>query len=191
MEKSKDFFKKQYAEITAYGDSIKATMLNIANQTHTSLEGLKYMIKSFDSAYEKVVVRKAFSDFSEMYDIIRFTFIIDEGCYGTMTNKILEMLELENYHIHCINNYWRVSNNPYNGVNVQLEAASGVKIEVQFHTENSFAVKNGEMHKLYERYRMLVNQDSLQEEKAILNKQMMDISANQVVPAGVKMIRRA
>ena len=46
--------------------------------------------------------------------------------------------------------------NPYNGINVQLESQEGQKFELQFHTPESFELKNSqEMHGLYEQARVL------------------------------------
>ena len=86
-------------------------------------------------------------------------------------------------------NYWLDKNNPYNGVNTVVKAPNGQKFELQYHTPESFNVKNGEMHKLYEKHRSLTDGQSA--EGAALEDKMFEISDAMEIPKGIEVIKNA
>jgi hypothetical protein len=53
-----------------------------------------------------------------------------------------------------IYSYWNNNRNPYKDVNCVFLSPHGQRFEVQFHTPESFKLKNGDLHKLYEEYRL-------------------------------------
>ena len=53
-------------------------------------------------------------------------------------------------------NFWVNDSFPYNGVNAKFKNSRNYRIEIQFHTQESFDVKMSEEdHKLYEQRRVL------------------------------------
>ena len=69
-----------------------------------------------------------------------------------MTDTLYE----KNWKIYSLKNYWVNDSFPYNGVNAKFKNSRNYRIEIQFHTQESFDVKMSEEdHKLYEQRRVL------------------------------------
>ncbi|MBD5137655.1 MAG: hypothetical protein HDT39_17240 [Lachnospiraceae bacterium] len=121
------------------------------------LVGLEYRIKSPSSLYEKIYDRAEKVDISEINDLIRYTEVKVKDDLIECTQNTLSELEKKGYIVTKIKNTWLDEKNPYNGINVQLESQEGQKFELQFHTPESFELKNSqEMHGLYEQARVLI-----------------------------------
>lgn len=88
-------------------------------------------------------------------DVARYTVI---GKAETMTKEynsfVAKMLE-KGYNVSAVKNYWNNHSNPYNGINNNFVSPKGYEFELQFHTQESFDLKNGKLHELYERQRVL------------------------------------
>lgn len=97
-----------------------------------------------------------------------------------------DSLENKGYSIVKVKNTWTDVGNPYNGINVQLEAPNGQKIELQFHTQESFELKNSEaMYSLYEQARVLEpNSDEYFE----IEDKMFELSDSLEVPDNIESI---
>ena len=78
-------------------------------------------------------------------------------------------------------------NNPYNGINTTVQASNGQKFEVQYHTDESFEIKNEKMHELYEEQRLISNEKSKQ--YSVLRDKMFAISDNMQVPKNIEVIK--
>ena len=51
-------------------------------------------------------------------------------------------------------NYWKIEDDPYQGINSALRySGANIAFEVQFHTKESYDLKNGRGHELYEKTR--------------------------------------
>ena len=62
----------------------------------------------------------------------------------------------KNWKIYALKNYWTNDGFPYNGVNTKFKNPRNYRIEIQFHTKESFDVKmSKEDHDLYEQRRVL------------------------------------
>ena len=66
------------------------------------------------------------------------------------------------YRIKRVKNTWN-DGAAYKGVNTIIADSYGNEFELQFHTRKSLEVKEGELHKLYERIRKLDREENLQE----------------------------
>ena len=73
----------------------------------------------------------------------------------------------------------------YKGINSNYENADGVVFELQFHTSESFALKNGKLHELYERYREI---ETTQERKEEIVREMIKLTSNLKVPKNIDKI---
>ncbi len=73
-------------------------------------------------------------------------------------------------------------NNPYNGINTTIVSPDGQAFEVQFHTQESFDIKNGKMHELYGQWRVLPDSDPL---KAKLKGDMFELANNMTRPDNI------
>lgn len=80
-------------------------------------------------------------------DALRFTYVIvDEENYLAKITEYLQELEREGCCVYEFLNFW--GNEFYQGINVLLEY-KGVKFEVQFHTQNSYEIKEGHTREPY------------------------------------------
>ncbi len=75
----------------------------------------------------------------------------------------------------------------YNGISQHLGRHTGQKFEVQFHTPDSFAMKDQVLHPLYEESRLATVTAA---RKIELNDQMAGLAAGLEVPSGVGSIRQ-
>ena len=90
------------------------------------------------------------------------------------------LLDVNGYTTSAVKNYWLNPNNPYKGVNTTVVSPSGQSLEVQYHTPESFKLKNGRLHELYEKQRVI--QDSESKEYIRLNNEMMELSEALTIP---------
>ena len=93
-------------------------------------------------------------------------------------------MEVAGYKTTIVKNTWDAPNASYRGINTTVESPDGVKFEMQYHTPESYAMKD-HTHKLYEEQRVLDPEDP----KAIaLAEQMMREVASLHRPDGVEQI---
>ena len=103
----------------------------------------------------------------EMSDLVRYT----QG--GTPQNLVengiatLKGLKEKGYKVRKVKNFWLDPENPYNGINVQMESPSKDWFEIQFNTPHNIEIKE-QMHKEYEKLR----QNDSDEEKERIKKLM-------------------
>jgi phage putative head morphogenesis protein, SPP1 gp7 family len=161
---------------------ITDTLKDIAKQAGTKLEGLEYRFKGLDS-----LVRKMQTTDAEIKDALRYTFVAEQGNYTQSYTQIVELLKAKGYNEIVMKNYWLNSNNPYNGINTNLLSPEGFLFEIQYHTPESFTLKNGLLHELYEKARIL-DEDST--EYAKLQDEMFKLSDALVKPKDLDKIRR-
>lgn len=91
------------------------------------------------------------------------------------------------YNTSELKNTWNNSFDPYNGINTTVVAPNGQKFEVQYHTKESFDLKNGEMHKLYEQARLI--EDKKSAEYLELQDKMYELSDALTVPSGIERVK--
>ncbi|MGL5436602.1 MAG: minor capsid protein [Lachnospiraceae bacterium] len=176
-----------YSKASGNEPAVTAKIKDIATQAGMDVSGLEHRIKAKDSYLTKI--RRKYDPGGNTYevrDILRYTYTANPD---TMVDKALTSIEMyknAGYNVVEINNYWLDDINPYNGINATLRSPTGQAFELQFHTPESFEVKNGEMHKLYEKYRVLPDDT---EEKIDLLDQMMDLADGMTIPNDIGGIR--
>lgn len=141
-------------------ENITKDVTSVAEKNNVENIGLEFRVKTKSSASDKArrdvkekggTQSEAAKDFS---DLIRYT----QG--GTPDNLVekgfqsLKLLQEKGYKIRKVKNFWLDADNPYNGVNVQLESPEpdSVRLEIQFNTQHNVNVKE-KMHKYYEEAR--------------------------------------
>jgi hypothetical protein len=83
----------------------------------------------------------------EIHDGIRYTFLLDPEHYATGVREVTSRLEESHFELGVRKNTW--DNDEYKGVNTRwLDHESGLRFEVQFHTEQSWTVKQ-QTHSAY------------------------------------------
>lgn len=194
-------FKGDYRKLNYYNKVLKnepaitADLKEIERKTDTSLVGLDYRLKTKESYLRKVnfdsnsstdekVIRETIENTN---DIIRYTF---QALHNNLTEKYFEInyyLTEKGYKQIKLKNTWLVKANPYKGINCNYVAPTEQKFEIQFHTPESFELKNGELHHLYEKWRVISNKAS--KEAIELSKKMEELSSKLKVPKDIEKVR--
>ena len=122
-------------------------------QNGSYLAGLSHRIKEEDSLMHKILA-DAMKDSVDLYkaadgisDVLRYTLVIQDEDYSRQVPEALEKLTKSGYKVVKFRNAW--GGKFYQGINVQLVSPSGIKTELQFHTPNSYAIKQAS-HEVYE-----------------------------------------
>ena len=131
-------------------------LVEFAKTNKAVLEGLEYRVKSPKSLYNKLYQRVEKSFFDSLADVVRYTIILDPEDYVEQIRSVITALSEKNWKIYALKNYWTNDSFPYNGVNTKFKNPRNYRIEIQFHTKESFDVKmSKEDHDLYEQRRVL------------------------------------
>jgi hypothetical protein len=137
-------------------------MVEIADANFGTMKGLQHRLKS-----EKSLARKIKTD-SEEYggdmvratqnvsDGLRYTISFDEENYAQGVMSTIASLQAKGYQLSRIKNFWQ-KGDAYQGINAKILHPSGFEVELQFHTPNSFEVKDSKSHDIYEMYREETN----------------------------------
>lgn len=158
---------------------ISKDIKGIVEECGGELAGFAYRLKTPASFLEKIGPRAALKGISEkamlseINDVVRYTQLADKDKLVDSFNKTMDTLKGKGYNVKAVKNTWNDVNNPYKGINSVLESPNGQKFELQFHTPESFELKQGEMHKLYEESRKL---DPASDEAIKLNDKMFKLS---------------
>ena len=157
------FHKLSFEERVFYADylstefEITKFLMDFAKINKAVLAGLEYRVKSPKSLlYNKLYQRVEKSFFDSIADVIRYTVILEPKNYVEQIRSVTDALHEKNWKIYSLKNYWVNDSFPYNGVNAKFKNSRNYRIEIQFHTQESFDVKMSEEdHKLYEQRRVL------------------------------------
>ena len=85
-------------------------------------------------------------------DVLRYTVIFPTKRYTSSVREIIHALKEHNYKQHRVKNYWGPGDG-YQGINSIFVAPSGQAFELQFHTPESFSMKEEECHSSYAKFR--------------------------------------
>ena len=155
--------------------------------TGSELAGLEYRIKTPASLEGKLYGREEAADIENVSDLLRYTQTFRPEDLVRGANESLALYEQKGYTVAEVKNTWTDPNNPYNGINVKLISPTNQKLEVQFHTPESYELKNGPMHQLYEQWRALP-EDS--DEALELQNRMFALVRNLKMPQNISEVRK-
>lgn len=177
-------------------------MKKAVENTGGKLTGLDYRLKTKESYNRKV--EKEIADLnkeaakrgisytatqkdavSNMRDVVRYTSISDKITLVDDYNDIIKGLGKKGYKLVRVKNTFK-PNAPYKGINVILQDVDGYNFELQFHTQQSFDLKNGILHELYEEERKVT---TTQARKHELQNKMKDTSDSIIFPDNVNSIK--
>ncbi len=187
--------KAQYKGMTYYEKAVRNEPLitnsvkYVANRVKMEAYGLEYRLKSKDSYLRKIRTEyKPNGNAYEVKDIIRYTLGTEnsDALVERMNAAIAELTEM-GYNTIKLKNTWNSMENPYRGINTTVVASNGQKFEIQYHTKESFELKNGKMHELYEKARLIDDTES--EEYIELKNKMFDLSDTLTAPKGVEKVK--
>ena len=146
----------------------------------------KYALKSHDrfkAKLEELVDSESDKSAEELageiHDGIRYTFLLEPEDYVVGVRELTRRLEESDCELRVVKNMW--DNDEYKGINTRwLDYESVLRFEVQFHTEQSWTVKQ-ETHDAYEK---IHNVDTPAEERERLRSYQREISARVLQPPG-------
>ena len=169
--------------------TITADINKIATKAGGKLVGLENRLKSPSSIKRKIEAEVAdgFSkslSLNKIRDAIRYTTVFKENDFVTRYKAMQYLLAIEGYKTIVVKNTWK-NDSVYKGVNTFIQNEDGDVFEMQYHTQQSFDVKNGLLHKLYEKFR---DPKTPLHEKEKLLLEMRKLSSKIKVPEGVELI---
>ncbi|WP_288061375.1 minor capsid protein [Rodentibacter caecimuris] len=172
---------------------ITADVTEIISSVGGKAEGLEYRLKSLTSLKRKIKTEIS-AGFSEqqavesIHDIVRYTAIFDENTFVEQYQKMQEQLLQRDYSTFVVKNTWQ-DGSAYKGVNTFVSTfieKDNTIFEIQYHTQQSFELKNGKLHKLYEEFR---DPEIPEQAKAKIFLEMQKLSANLKVPKDINLIK--
>lgn len=169
--------------------TITADINNIATKAGGKLVGLENRLKSPSSIKRKIEAEvadgfsKSFS-LNKIRDAIRYTTVFKEGDFVTRYKAMQYLLAIKGYKTIIVKNTWK-NDSAYKGVNTFIQNEDGDVFEMQYHTQQSFDVKNGLLHKLYAQFR---NPKTPFHEKEKLLLEMRKLSSKIKAPKGIELI---
>lgn len=182
-----------YNKITKSEPAITADLVAVSKETGIQMAGLEHRLKAEGSFLRKVDagcggsldLRRIKEAINATNDVIRYTYVDSPLSLASSYKNVTAALEGKGYGIVRVKNFWKDRGNPYNGVNCTFKAPDGRKFEIQFHTPESYGVKD-RMHKDYEAWRQL---DPASPEAMALRRKMMGQSRGMEIPANIEEVR--
>ena len=168
--------------------AVTAQLQSAAQAAGGQMVGLDQRLKSEDSLTRKIASRakhESVADVaSDISDALRYTMVLDEKSYTQGVNQTMAALEAGGFKKLKVKPTWEKGAS-YKGMNTVFETPSGQAFELQFHTPESFHVKNEITHSLYEEARL---DATPLERKVAIAKDMARISDSIKTPPGVEQI---
>lgn len=128
------------------------------------LEGLQFRLKTRESLERKINTYrekynlkggegKGYDEAADRIpDALRYTAVFEAGDYTEGIQRALARLSQAGFQQYELENYWG-GRDEYEGIHAGLIGPEGGKIELQFHTPESYDAKERKNHSLYEEYR--------------------------------------
>lgn len=180
----------RYNEMRLLETLITSDMRKLATTLGTDFTGLEHSVKTASSVEDKLKRSekelgsnfKEMNALSEFKDIIRYTEICNHDDIMRVAKHTIENLQERGYILSGIRNYYL---NPYpdtgyQGLHLNFITPYGQEIELQVHSEESFAVKE-KAHYLYEKIRQV---GSFKEDKELLKEKINQIHSSIAKPFG-------
>lgn len=185
--KAKFYSEQLLSKISKVEPKITSDMKRIAGKN--KLAGLEFRKKTVESLSRKIISDSQVENISlakatsKINDALRYTTIFNPD---TFTKEYLEMkqkLIAEGYQVVKVKNTWLIDG-PYKGVNTVIEK-DNIIFEMQYHTQESFDLKNGPLHELYEKRRL---SSTTKAERHKLDAEMVKLSKTLKVPKNIERV---
>ncbi|WP_175249941.1 minor capsid protein [Streptococcus pneumoniae] len=186
--KARFYSEQLLSKISKAEPKITSDMQRIAGEN--KLAGLEFRKKTAESLARKITTDSQAENISlskatsKINDALRYTTIFDPDTFAKEYLKMKQELIAEGYKVVKVKNTWLVDG-PYKGVNTVVEK-DGINFEMQYHTQESFDLKNGSLHELYEKYRDTNTSDL---ERMKLFKEMLDLSNGLEIPKNIERVK--
>lgn len=192
--------KAQYRKLSSYNRIIKnepvitQDLKDISEKLGVEMVGLDYRLKTPASFLRKVNTDSNGSMDSSIiqdvidhtYDVIRYTYQAPGNSLVDAYGNVCQSLESKGYSEIRVKNTWMNRFSPYKGINCIFQHPNGQKFEVQFHTPESFKLKDGELHTLYEQWRVM---DKNTPEAKLLADKMFALSEKLEQPKNIEKVK--
>lgn len=142
-------------EKLAHDEEPRTTSLfrQLAEHNMGEMEGLQFRFKEPDSIKSKIQRKPRGGDpRTWIKDALRYTMVFHPALYSAQVQDVLYGLQEAGYKIVEEENTWQ-RGDTYSALHYTLESPGGAPIELQFHTGESFTLKQKTLHKLYEEFR--------------------------------------
>ena len=185
--KARFYSEQLLSKISKAEPKITSDMQRIAGEN--KLAGLEFRKKTDESLARKIIADSQAENISlskaasKINDALRYTTIFEPD---TFTKEYLEMkqkLIAEGYQVVKVKNTWLIDG-PYKGVNTVIEK-DNIIFEMQYHTQESFDLKNGPLHELYEKRRL---SSTTKAERHKLDAEMVKLSKTLKVPKNIERV---
>lgn len=186
--KARFYSEQLLSKISKAEPKITSDMQRIAGEN--KLAGLEFRKKTAESLARKITTDSQAENISlskatsKINDALRYTTIFDPDTFAKEYLKMKQELIAEGYKIVKVKNTWLIDG-PYKGVNTVVEK-DGINFEMQYHTQESFDLKNGPLHELYEKYRDTNISD---QERIKLFKEMLNLSNELEIPKNIERVK--
>ena len=186
--KARFYSEQLLSKISKAEPKITSDMQRIAGEN--KLAGLEFRKKTAESLARKITTDSQAENISllkatsKINDALRYTTIFDSDTFAKEYLKMKQELIAEGYKVVKVKNTWLIDG-PYKGVNTVVEK-DGINFEMQYHTQESFDLKNGPLHELYEKYRDTNISDR---ERMKLFKEMLDLSNELEIPKNIERVK--
>ncbi|MGT0130715.1 minor capsid protein [Streptococcus pneumoniae] len=186
--KARFYSEQLLSKISKAEPKITSDMQRIAGEN--KLAGLEFRKKTAESLARKITTDSQAENISlskatsKINDALRYTTIFDPDTFAKEYLKMKQEFIAEGYKVVKVKNTWLIDG-PYKGVNTVVEK-DGINFEMQYHTQESFDLKNGPLHELYEKYRDTSTSDR---ERMKLFKEMLDLSNGLEIPKNIERVK--
>ncbi len=170
---------------TAAEPAVTGDLTGLAGELGGEMQGLEFNVKTADSLARKIGTDALDRGITEeqaaaqIADVLRYTMTFEPGDYAARVQAAADRLQALGYRFAKVKNTWDPAA-PYRGLNTQIVSPSGQVFELQFHTPESFDLKQ-ENHAAYEAARILPDGDP---QRAQLVAEMASRSAALELPPG-------
>lgn len=177
-----------YAQAVMNEPAITSQMQQLAGEHGAQLVGLDFRVKGKDSLQRKIAIdAKTEHDTpaqsgANISDAVRYTMEFSPESYTDGSRQTITELQNKGYDLN-VKNYW-ATGDPYQGINIAAISPMGQKFELQFHTAQSFDVKQNINHPLYEQFRTSTDPST----RVSLWSKMSANAASIPIPNGVRSI---
>jgi|GEM_PF-3419752 len=129
-------------------EQVTADIVGVGAATGGEAAGLKFNVKTHESLTRKLESEERDGKTGEINDVLRYTLTFPPHALADGANKSMQRLEDMGYDKIKVKNSFAEIKSPYRGINTTF-AKDGQQFEVQFHTPESFKVKQA-THKIYD-----------------------------------------
>ena len=169
------------------------SFLQSLQRVGSTLAGLDFRLKGQQSlarkirtdSYKDVITEQEAAD--GIHDVLRYTYQLKTSSFADEFARIRAELEKAGYTLIRVKNTLQSTGVTYRGVNCQFETPDGFKFELQFHTPESLALKENELHKLYEEARL---PETDPKRRAELVRRMIELSDGLATPPNIEEVRK-